>query len=111
MSRRAWRKGCSTRMGFLDLESIHERDDVESNRGLLGIPEGLAREKARRAIAAEVRDDDPVAPRGQKRRDIDEAVNVVWPAVQQHDHITIARADVGISDVQDAGIDLLQQAE
>src|SRR6267142_6076179 len=74
---------------LLDLESIHQGDDVESNGRLLSIPERFAREKARRAIAAQIRDDGPVARRCQRRSDIDVAVDVVGPTVQKNDRRTI----------------------
>src|SRR5882762_22673 len=44
---------------LLDLESIHQSDDIESNGRLLSIPERFTREKARRAIAAQIRNDGP----------------------------------------------------
>ena len=78
---------------------------------LLAVAERFTRKKARRAIAAQIRDDHPVARRRQQRGDIDIAVNVVGPAVQKNDRRAIGRAGFGVSDIQDAGIDLLQRAE
>src|SRR5262245_28079739 len=66
---------------------------------------------ARRAITAQVRDDHPIARRRQRRRHIDEAVNVVGPSVQEEDHRPICGAGFGVSDIQNAGIDLLERAE
>jgi hypothetical protein len=62
-------------------------------------------------MAAQVRDDHPVAGRRQRRSDIDIAVNVVGPAVQKNDRTTAGGAGFGISDVEHAGIDLLERAE
>ena len=71
----------------------------------------VTRKKARRAVAAQIRNDHPVARRRQQRGDIDKAVNVVGPAVQKNDRGTIGGAGFGVADIQDAGIDLLQRAE
>ena len=78
---------------------------------LLAVAERFTGKKARRAIAAQIRDDHPVARRRQQRGDIDIAVNVVGPAVQKNDRRTIGGAGFSVSDVQDAGIDLLQRSE
>ena len=59
-------------------------------------------------MAAQMRDDHPVARRRQQRGDIDKAVNVVGPAVQKDDRRAIGGASFSVSDIQDAGIDLLQ---
>ena len=96
---------------LLDLESIHQGDDVDGERRRLAIAERLARKKTRRAVAAQIRDDHPVARRRQQRRDIDVAVNVVGPAVQKNDRRAIGGTGFGVADIQDAGIDLLQRAE
>jgi hypothetical protein len=68
----------------------------------LAIPERFAGKKARRAVAAYIRDDRPVALRRQQRGDIDKAVNVVRPAVQEKDRKTIGGSGFSVSDVQDA---------
>ena len=70
---------------LLDLERIHQGDDIDSERRRLAVADRFAREKARRAIAAQIGNDHPVAGRRQQRRDIDKAVNVVGPAVQKND--------------------------
>ena len=79
-----------------------------SDHRLLAIAQRFTGKKSRRAIAAQIRDDHPVARRRQQRRDIDIAVNVVGPAVQKNDRGTIGGAGFGVSDIQQAGIDLLQ---
>ena len=96
---------------LLDFERIHQGDDIESDHRLLAVAERVAGKKARRAVAAHIRDDHPVARRRQQRGDIDKAVNVVGPAVQKNDRGTIGGAGFGVSDIQQAGIDLLQRAE
>jgi hypothetical protein len=65
----------------------------------------------RRAIAAQIRHDHPVACGRQHGRDIDKAVNIVRPAMQQNDGGTVGGAGLGITDIEQAGIDLLQRAE
>ena len=97
--------------GFLNLERIHERDDVEADGRLLGVAHGCAGKKGRRAIAAQIGHDHPVALRRQQRGDIDEAVDVVGPAMQQDDRRTVGRPGLGVADVQQAGVDLLQRRE
>ena len=81
------------------------------DRRLLAVSDGVARKKTRRAIAAQIRHDHAVARRRQQRRDIDKAVDVVWPAVQQDDRRAVGRTRFGIADIQHAGVDLLQRAE
>ena len=78
---------------------------------LLAVAERVAGKKARRAIAAQIRDDHPVARRRQQRGDIDKAVNVVGPAVQKNDRGTIGGTGFGVSDIEEAGVDLLQRAK
>ena len=77
----------------------------------LAVAERVARKKARRAIAPQIRHDHAVAGRRQQRRHIDEAVNVVGPAVQKNDGRTIGGTGLSVSDIQGAGIDLLQRCE
>ena len=55
------------------------------DRRLLAIARAFRSKETRRSVAAQVGHDHPVARRRQQGRDIDEAVDVVWPAVQQ-DH-------------------------
>ena len=65
----------------LDLERIHQSNGINSDDRLLAIAEGVAGQKARRAIAAQIRDDHPVARLRKPRGNVDKAVNVVGPAV------------------------------
>ena len=88
------------------LERVQQRDRVERERRLLAIAESLIRQEASRAVAAQVGDDHAVAGRRQQRRDVDVAVDVVRPAVQEHDSGTVGRAGVDIADVEQAGLDL-----
>ena len=74
--------------GFLDIQSIHQRDGVEREHGRLAVPESIVGEKARCSVAAQVWDDHPVAGRRQQRRDLGKAVNVIGPAVQKNDRGT-----------------------
>src|SRR5580698_3432178 len=61
--------------GLVDLERIHQGDDVDGHDRLLAIADRAARKKARRAIASQIRDDHPVTGRRQQRSDIDITVN------------------------------------
>ena len=67
----------------------------------LAVAEGVAREEARRAVAAQIRHDHPVAGRRQQRCDVDEAVDVVGPAVQEDDRRAVGRTGFGVADVQE----------
>src|SRR5262245_31919464 len=67
---------------LLNLERIHQVNDVVSQRGLFPVANRCAGKKSRRAIAARVRNDDSVAGRSQQGSHIDKAVNVVRPAMQ-----------------------------
>ena len=69
------------------------------------------RQEARRAVAAQMRHDHTVALRRQQRGDVDKAVNVVGPAVQQEDCRSIGGAGFRVPDVQHSRVDLLQRAE
>jgi hypothetical protein len=53
----------------------------------------------------------PVTGGCQHRGNIDVAVYVVGPAVQQNDRGAMGRAGLGVSHVQKAGIDMSQRAE
>src|SRR5262249_47038119 len=94
-----------------DLESIHESDGIDGQRRLLAIPQSFTGKKARRAVAAQIRDNNPAARLRQQGRDVDKAMNIVGPAVQKNYRGTIGSASFSVSNVQDAGIDLLQCAE
>ena len=69
----------------LDLERIHQSDDVEGDGRLLGVPERVSGKKARRTVAAQIGNDYPVACRSQQRSDVDKTVNVVRPAMEKND--------------------------
>ena len=81
------------------------------DHGLLAIADRVGRQKARRAVATQIGDDHPVAGRRQQGRDIDEAVDVVRPAVQQDDRRPVGRAGFRVADVESAGVDLLERGE
>src|SRR5262245_31274700 len=52
-----------------------------------------------------------IARRGQQRRHIDVAVNVIRPAVQEEDDGAIGWAGFGIADSEGAGLGLLEGSE
>src|SRR5262245_821385 len=68
---------------LIDLQRVHEIDDVESHYRWLSVAERVIRKKTRAAIPAHVRHHDVVTRRSQYRDDIDKAVNVVRPAVEE----------------------------
>ena len=75
------------------------------------LQKGVGGEEPRRPIAAQVGDDHAVAPPGQQRRDIDETVDVIGPAMQQDDHRPVGGAGLGVGHIEHAGVDLLQRRE
>ena len=72
---------------------------------------GVSAERKRRAVAAQPGRDHPEACRRQHRDDIDEGVDVVGPAVQEDDDGTIGGPGFGITDSEDAGLDLFQRGK
>src|SRR5260370_20389911 len=90
---------------------VHQSDAIESDHRLLAVAEGFVGKKARRAIAAQIGDDHPVALLRQQRGNVDIAVNIVGPAVQKHDRRTIGGASFSVADIQYARIDLFQRTE
>src|SRR5580698_1572925 len=95
----------------LDLESVHQSDDVESDGRLLGVPHRFAGEKARRTVAPQIGDDYPVACRSQQRSNVDKAVNIVGPAMEKNDRMAICWAVLSVSNVKETGVDLLYRRE
>jgi len=73
--------------------------------------DGIPREEARAAVAADIGDDHAITGRRQRRCNVDKTINVIRPAVQQNDGSTIGRAGFGIADIEHAGIDLLERSE
>jgi len=62
-------------------------------------------------IAAQIRDDHAIPDRRQQQSDIDEAVNVVGPAVEKNDSGPVCGTGLSVSDIQDTGIDLLERGK
>src|SRR5579872_2680580 len=93
---------------LLNLERVHQRTDIECNGRLLAVPKRRTRLKRCRPEAAQERNDDPVSRRSEQRGDIDVAVNVVRPAVQQDHGLAVSRSRFDVSNVQDTRIRLLQ---
>ena len=76
---------------------------------MLAVACRLARKKPRGTIATEIGNNDPKACGGQRWRDVHEAVDVIGPAMQQDHRGAVRRTNLRISDVEDPGVDLLQQ--
>lgn len=96
---------------LVDTERFHQGDDIDRDRRLLAVPRRVAREEARGAIAAQIRHNHAVAFGGEDGRHIDEAVDIVGPAVEQDDGGPVGGAGFGIADIEETGIDLLQRCE
>jgi hypothetical protein len=47
----------------------------------------------------------------ERGRDVDVAVNVVGPAVQQHDRLTVGRPGFDVADIEHTRLDLLERPE
>ena len=61
------------------------------------------------AVTPQVGNDDAVAGLCEKRRHLDEAVDVVGPSVEQNDGGTIRRAGLGVANVQQSRLDLFER--
>src|SRR5437879_7473834 len=61
------------------------------------------------AVTPQVGNDDAVAGLCEKRRHIDEAEDVVGPSVEQNDGGSVGRAGLGVANVQQSGLDLLER--
>jgi hypothetical protein len=96
---------------LLDLERVQEGDGVDGERRLLAVAHGLVGAEARAPVAAQVRHDHAVLGRGQRGGDVDVAVDVVRPAVQQEDRRAVGGTELDVADVQEAGVDLPDGAE
>src|SRR5580693_3884117 len=69
------------------------------------------RDKTRGAIAAQVRHEHVVTLRCQQRSNVDIAVNVVRPAMQENHGSTIAGTCFRVADIEETCIDLLDGPE
>ncbi|MNF85100.1 hypothetical protein D3C84_674860 [compost metagenome] len=96
---------------MLDLQGIHEVDDITGQCGWLAIAQGFVGQEMRIAIAARIGHQHPITLGGQQRRDLVIAVNVIRPAVQQDHHRPAGRACFGVRHVQQPGVDMLERAE
>ena len=95
----------------LDLEGVHEGDDVEGQRRLLAVADSLLRQERRRAVAAEIRDEHAVPSSREQRDDLGVAVDVVRPAMQKDNRRAVCRPGIYVADVQNAGVNLPDGAE
>src|SRR5580700_3807526 len=96
---------------FVDLEGIHKIDNVDGDHGRLRVPKCSIREKTRSAIAAQVRHEYVVTLRCQQRSNVDIAVNVVRPAMEENYRSTIGGTCFNVADVEETCIDLLDGPE
>jgi hypothetical protein len=97
--------------GTVDLEGAEQRDLVECHCRLLrGAGVGTV-EKARGAMAAQVRHDHPAATGREQRRDFGIAVDVVGVAVHQQHRNAVGRAGFVVADIEFASLDLADGLE
>src|SRR6266567_5990721 len=96
---------------LIDLQGVHEMDDVDSHHSWLSVADRVIGKKPSTAIAAQVGYEDVVSRRSQYRNDIDKAVNVVRPAVQENYGCPIRWSGFSVAHIQQSGIDLLDGAE
>ena len=66
--------------------------EIVAERGLLARARRSAREKARRAEAAQIRHDDPAAGGDERRHHVVVAARIVRPAVQEQDRHAVRGA-------------------
>src|SRR4030095_10149428 len=79
---------------LLDLEGIHQGDRIDCDRRRFAVTRRGGRKKARGAVAAQIRNDHPIARRRQQRSNVDKTVDVVRPPVQQEDGGTVGGGGV-----------------
>src|SRR5207253_749829 len=96
---------------LLDLESVQKVLEIDGERRRLAVSDRRIRKKPRRAVAAQVRDDYAITGLCEHGRDIDKAVNVIGPTVQQNHNGSTRWTALRVTYIQDAGIDLLQRSE
>jgi hypothetical protein len=96
---------------LLDFQGIHQIDDIAGECRRLAVADRIAGEKARGAVAAQIRHDHTIARGCELRCHIDEAMNVVGPAMQQDDRTPARGTRFGVADIQQAGVDLLERPE
>ncbi|MNY30027.1 hypothetical protein D3C86_1641080 [compost metagenome] len=96
---------------MLDLQGIHEVNQVARQCSGLTIADRFGGKKTRVAITARIGNQYAIPLLRQRRRDVGVTVNVVRPAVQQDHHRTVCRADFGIGDIQQSGLDVFQRPE
>lgn len=96
---------------LVDAESVHQRDRIDGQRGLLPVTRRITGKEARRAVPPEVGDEHAVPGRGERRRDVGVAVDVVGPSVEQQHGPAAGRPDVDVADVERAGGDPLHWTE
>ncbi|RXH23938.1 hypothetical protein XH99_01220 [Bradyrhizobium nanningense] len=83
---------------------------VRFTRGL-PVAESLVRKKARRAVTTQIGHRHAIAGCRQHRGYLDEAVNVVWPAMQENDICAVGRTSLCISEIQEAWVNVLHWAK
>lgn len=93
--------------GLVDLEGVHQGDDVERDGGLLRGAGSVPGQEAGAAVSAQVGNDDAVTLVGEERGYVDEAVDVVGPAVQEEDDRAVGGTGLGVADVQDPALTCL----
>jgi len=92
---------------FIDFECIHEADGIGCDRGRLSVARRRGGEEPRFALASQIWHENTVASRCEYRSDIDEAVNIVRPAVEKKHRGAIRRSGFRIGDAEYAGVDVL----
>jgi len=92
--------------GGRDFKGIHQGDHIRADRALLTRSPCSGVEKARGSVPAQIGHDHAVPLRGEHWRNFDVAMDVVRVAVQQQDHLPVARTGFIVTDVQSTGVDL-----
>ena len=95
----------------VDGQGVHQVDHVDGQGGLLTVAHRIVREESGRAVASEIGHDHPVTRGSERGRGLGVAVDVVGPAVEEHDRLTVGRSDLDVSDVERTGVDLLHRPE
>jgi len=95
----------------LDAERIEKLQCIHGKGSLLAVSERCVRQEARRAIAAQIGHENAIALPSKIKRRISIGVDIVRPAVDEEHRQAPGRPDLGVSDIKQAGADMLQRSK
>ncbi|SBV31887.1 protein of unknown function [uncultured Sphingopyxis sp.] len=94
-----------------DAQRVEKVERIHRERRLLTVSGRRVRQETRRAIAAQVGHQNAIALRPEHKRRIGVGMYIVWPTMDEQHRRAVCRPHLGISDIEQAGADMLQQSE